>query len=210
LPQTLVHIAAQQNKWDNKLGNSPLSLFVRSVHPLVSNATIKYIDEHCFYYTVRKGAHLLKAGDTSEYLYLIIKGAFRGYIKQGSKDLTTWIDLENEVMTSIRSLYLHQPSLENIQALEDAELIGASIKDLEYLYEHFPDMNVVGRKLLEKYYIDAEERAYIGRITSATTKYNHLVTTRPDIANRILLRYIASYLGITLETLSRIRSKLAQ
>jgi CRP-like cAMP-binding protein len=206
LSQTRFHIAAKINKWDAKLGHSPLANFAKLVHPEVSEGTLKYIDEHCFHCNVKKKMHLLKAGETCEYLFLVLKGAFRGYVKEDSKELVTWITLENEMITSIRGLYSPQPSFENIQAIEDAELIGASYADLHYLYEHHLDMNIVGRKLLEKYCLDAEERSYNGRLTNATSRYNHFIATKGNLADRIPLKYIASYLGITIETLSRIRS----
>ena len=67
-------------------------------------------------------------------------------------------------------------------------------------------MNIVGRKLLEQYYSEAEERAYISRIPNAGKRYRHFLDTKASLANRIPLKYIASYLGMTIETLSRIRS----
>jgi hypothetical protein len=70
-------------------------------------------------------------------------------------------------------------------------------------------MNVVGRKLLEEYYAASEERVYICRIPDARSRYQHFMETRQELVNRIPLKYIASYLGITLETLSRLRAKNA-
>lgn len=195
-----------QQKWNTANGRSPLGLFAQQVHP-VSEALLDFIDENSFNCTINKGKHLLKEGEISGHLYLILKGAMRSYIKEGTKDITTWINVENEIITSIRGFHLQQPSLENIQAIENCELVGASYESLQYLYENFPEMNIVGRKLLEQYYMDAEERVYMGRISTASTKYKHFINTQGHIANRIPLKYIASFLGMTIETLSRIRSK---
>lgn len=209
MPQVLFERAATYNKWDIKKGDSPLANFARMVYPQVSNQTLQYINAHCFHYKIRKGAHLLKEGDNCEYLFLIIKGAFRSYIKEGGNELNTWISFENEMITSIRALYGIQPSIENIQALEDAELIGATYNDLHYLYDHSPDMNIVGRKLLERYYEDADERAYIVKMGNATTKYNYFLKTKGDVIDRIPHKYIASYLNMAMETFSRIHTSSA-
>jgi len=119
--------------------------------------------------------------------------------KEGIKDITTWITPEGELVASITSFGLQQPAIENIQAIEDCELIGLKYDDLEHLYDNYPEVNIVGRKILEKYYRDAEERAFIARLTEATSKYKHFIATKSDMLNRVPLKYVASYLGMTLE-----------
>lgn len=195
-------------KWNREVGRSPLAFFVNHIHP-VRSALLDYIDDHCFTCTIRKGKLLLKAGEFCQQLYLVRQGVLRAYIKEDSKEITTWITAEDEMVTSIRSLFdPEQPSLENIQAIEDCELVGTQHESLQYAYEHYIEMNIVGRKLLERYYCDAEERAYISRLNRAEAKYRHFMITKGRLVNRIPLKYIASYLGMTLETLSRIRSKM--
>ena len=201
------HGSPVPREWCTKDGRTPLAAFVSYVHP-VSDAILNYIDAHCFSLTVEKGKLLLKAGDVCRYLYFIRKGVFRAFVKEGSKEITTWITAENEIITSIRGLDHQLPSIENIQAIEDCELVGASFEQLQFLYENHPEMNVVGRKLLSQYYADAEERAFICRLSNANSRYNHFIATKGQLVNRIPLKYIASYLGMTLETLSRTRSKM--
>jgi CRP-like cAMP-binding protein len=196
-------------KWDPGKGHSPLTDFVKQIYP-ASGELLKFIDDRSFTCSVGKGKYIIKAGELSRHLYLIRKGVIRAYIKDGNKEITTWITAENEIITSIRGFHLQQPSLENIQAIEDCELVGASYDDLQLIYEMFPEMNIVGRKLLEQYYIDAEERAYIARLSKASIKYDYFLDTKGHLANRIHLKYIASFLGMTIETLSRIRSKLGK
>lgn len=201
------YISEQPQKWDSPDGRSPLSSFTRLIHP-VSEELLDYIDANCFSCSVGRGRFLLKAGEICQHVYFIRKGVLRAYVREGSKEITTWITPENEMITSIRSFFdLRIPSRENIQALEDSELVGASYEQLQYLYDHFLEMNVVGRKLLERYYRDAEERAFICRLTRAVSKYEHFLATKGELANRVPLKYIASYLGMTLETLSRVRKK---
>lgn len=195
-----------EEQWEKGVGQSPLATFVNYVYP-VSDAATSFINQHSYPQQVERGSYLLKAGEVCKHLYFIRKGAIRGYVKEGTKEITTWITAENEMVTSIRGLSLQEPSLENIQAIEHCDLVVATYESLHYLYENYIEVNIVGRKLLEQYYRDAEERAFISRIPNAAKRYHHFLETKSDLANRIPLKYIASYLGMTIETLSRIRSK---
>ena len=177
-------------------------------HPL--SAGIKdYLKKHSFNCSFRKGKLLLKTGQVCEEIYFIKKGAVRGFIKEGTKDITTWISVEGEVVSSISSLDKKKPAIENMQAIENCELLALTWSDFQDLYIKFPEFNIVARKLLQKYYQDAEGRAFIARLTNAENKYRLFLTSYGHLANRIPLKYIASFLGITLETLSRVRKKLS-
>jgi CRP-like cAMP-binding protein len=198
-------------QWFSKtiIPESPFTVFVKNIHP-VSTEAQAFINQRTYSSQLHKGEMLVTAGAVCTNLYLIRKGVLRSYIKEDKKEITTWISGEQELATCITSLGLQQPARENIQALEDCELSTLSFEDLQYLYDNFPEANIVGRKLLEKYYRDAEERAFIARLMEATSKYKHFIATKADLLNRVPLKFIASYLGMTLETLSRIRSKLSR
>ena len=207
MSNAITHNIKSPEKWNTPDGHSPVASFAAQLAPL-TEAAIKYIDENTFHLSVKKGKHLLKSGEVCNYIYLVLKGAVRGYIKDGTKEITTWITVEGSLITSIRGFHQNIASLENIQAIEDSDLVGFHYNDLQYLYNNFIEMNIVGRVLLEEYYAHAEERAYIARIPKATSKYEHFIATQGALANRIKLKYIASFLGITIETLSRIRNKI--
>ena len=168
-----------------------------------------YIKEKIKLVQIHKGTLLVTTGEHCDHLYFVSKGVLRGYVKQENKDITTWITAENELVTSISSYYQQIPSIENIEALEDCILVSIHRNDMQYLYDHFPEVNIMVRILLEKYYQDAEERAYICRLTDATAKYHRFINTKSQLLNRIPLKFVASFLGMTLETLSRIRSRLS-
>lgn len=168
-----------------------------------------YFRKHSFSCSFRKGKLLLKAGEICEHIYFIKKGAVRGFIKEGTKDITTWITAENEVVSSISALDKREPAMENMQAIENCELLALTYADFQNLYTRFPEFNIVARKILQKYYKDAEGRAFIVRLTNAENKYRLFITRYGHLANRIPLTYIASFLGITLETLSRVRKRLS-
>lgn len=198
-------------QWLSKtvISESPFTLFVKNIYP-VSTEVQEFINQKSYSNQLNKGELLVTAGNICSHIYLIRKGILRSFVKEGLKDITTWISSEQQLATCITSFGLQQPARENIQALEDCELSTLSLEDLQFLYDHFPEANIVGRKILEKYYRDAEERAFIARLMEATSKYKHFVATKSDLLNRVPLKFIASYLGMTLETLSRIRSKLSR
>ncbi|MEI9945992.1 MAG: Crp/Fnr family transcriptional regulator [Chitinophagaceae bacterium] len=177
-------------------------------YPLTVGAT-EYIREHAYSCSFRKGKLLLKAGEICDHVYFIKSGAVRGFLREGSKDITTWITAEGEMVTSISGLDRKEPAIENMQAIEDCELLAITYTDLQNLYIKYPEFNIVIRKLLQQYYRDAEGRAFIARLTNAENKYKHFLINHSRLANRIPLKYIASFLGITLETLSRVRKKLS-
>ena len=199
----------EQRLSKNAIPESAFTLFVKNIYP-VSTAVQEFMNQRTYTKQLTKGELLVTAGDMCPNLYLIRKGVLRSYVKEGIKEITTWISGEQELVTCITCFGLQQPARENIQALEDCELTVMSLEDLQYLYDNFPEANIVGRKVLEKYYRDAEERAFIARLMEATSKYKHFIATKSDLLNRVPLKFIASYLGMTLETLSRIRSKLSR
>ncbi len=186
----------------------PLIEFIGQICPL-SREIKEFISKHTYLKKVSKGKFLLKAGEICTDYYFIAKGVLRSYLKFDNKEITVWINPENEITTAIRSMSNNKVSDEYIQVIEDAELIVIPYKVMQDFYETFPEMNKVGRTLLEHYYAASEERVYICRIPSAESKYKHFVDSRPELANRISLKYVASYLGMTLETLSRLRGKRA-
>lgn len=187
---------------------STIIAFINGICP-VSPEAMLFIQEQVFPVALAKGKYLLRAGEICGHYYYIHKGVLRSFLKHGNKEITIWINPEGEITTSIRSMTRQQPSDEYIQALEDCQLFAISFEAVKEMYERFPDMNRFARMLLEQYYAETEERVYIGRIPNANARYTHFIQSRPELVNRIPLKYVASYLGITLETLSRLRAKQA-
>jgi CRP-like cAMP-binding protein len=202
------HLLTKNVRSQNNAGSQPLVDYINQMFPLKSEI-VDYIRQNTFAKKLAKGKFLLRQGEVCNHYYYIHKGVLRSFLKFGKKEITIWINPENEITTSIRSMNGSRPSDEYIQALEDCDLVVIPFDAMEALYDRFPEMNMVGRKLLQEYYAASEERVYICRIPDARSRYQHFIDTRPELVNRTPLKYVASYLGITLETLSRLRSRKA-
>ena len=127
--------------------------------------------------------------------------------KKEDKEVNTWFAIENELVGSILPLYSNKPSFENIQFLEDSFIYSISSEDLNELYKTYPELNLIGRNIADKICEILEERIVSLHTVTAEKRYKTLVLKHPDLLQRINLGHIASYLGITQETLSRIRNR---
>lgn len=189
-----------------KVKITPLVTFLNHIHPLSAGAQ-RVIYRDAFPLSVEKKRFILKPGTFPAHFYFIVKGVVRGYIKEDGKEITTWIMEENEITGSFLTLGTAEVCNEYLQALEDSELIAIPIATTEFLFDHFPESNFIARRMWEHKYRKAEERAHMVRIPNAAKRYARFMQISPGLVNRISLKYIASLLGMTLETLSRIRSK---
>ena len=154
-----------------------------------------------------KGTYILKEGSTSRNLYFLETGCIRGFYRLEDKEITHWFGFENDFVTSFHSFITQRPAVENLQALEDSVLWGISYEALYKLYDEFPEIERLGRMACEKYYIRLEERYINSQFKTAAERYMQLLESNGEFLQRIPLGHIASYLGISQETLSRIRSK---
>lgn len=198
---------SDEDRWKKFNNSSPLISIFKKFHPL--NKEIEQrINQYTFPVSYKKNKYIISPLDRNKYLFLIIKGIVRGFVKDANLEITTWIAKENEIVGTIRNLWIDSDSEEYLQALEDVDLIAVPHELTEYLFENFPEANIVGRKIMELYYRSAEERAYLCRISSAEKRYKRFLISFPDLIHRVSLKYIASFLAIRLETLSRIRAKI--
>ncbi|WP_207492607.1 Crp/Fnr family transcriptional regulator [Aridibaculum aurantiacum] len=155
-----------------------------------------------------KHEHLVKEGKTCRHLYFLQHGALRGYYNIDGKDTTYWFAFENDFATSFHSFTTQQPAIENIQLLEGSVLWAISKDNLTKLLEQYHEIERLVRIVYEKYYLRLEERFVNAQFKTATERYQEMLLATPHIVERVPLGHIASYLGISQETLSRIRSRL--
>jgi CRP-like cAMP-binding protein len=163
----------------------------------------------CFEQVVlNKNDYLLNEGSICRHLYFVQQGALRGYYMLDGKEVTHWFGFEKDFVTSFHSFITQEPAVENIQLLEGCLLWAISKETLAGLFNQFHEIERLVRIATEKYYIRLEERFVNSHFKTATERYEHLLEQQPHIVERVPLGHIASFLGISQETLSRIRSKL--
>ncbi|MES2431171.1 MAG: Crp/Fnr family transcriptional regulator [Bacteroidota bacterium] len=156
---------------------------------------------------IPKNEFLLTQGQICRHLYFLEKGALRGFYNLDGKEITHWFGFENDFVTSFHSFITQEPAIENIQLLEGAVLWSISKEELTTLFNHHHEIERLVRIAYEKYYIRIEERFVNAQFKTATELYENLLQQTPHILERVPLGHIASYLGISQETLSRIRNK---
>lgn len=157
---------------------------------------------------VEKHTHLLSINERSDSLYFIEKGLIRGYYFDNGKEITNWFAQEQEFATCFYAFVANTISYESIQAIEDCTLIQIAQHTLQELYIKFPETERIGRIITENYYIKLEERLLNIQFKTAKERYQNLLHKKASLLQRASLGQIASYLGITQETLSRIRAEL--
>ena len=158
---------------------------------------------------IEKGTILLKQGDVEKSIAYIEKGIFRYYsIDQNGKDISILFTFENWFVGEVSSFLTQSPSYCFIEALTEAKIWQLSYDNLQKLYLHTTVGDRFGRIMMEQLYIRKAERERNLLMMSAEERYLHLMRQAPHILQNIPLKYIASYLGITPQALSRIRKNI--
>lgn len=176
---------------------------------MTENSYFKHIESHINseYFSVPSKSILLEEGKIAEKLYLIRKGCLRLFFYNEGKDITFQFFFEGDFVASFDSLYKHTPSLFYLESIESTELIA--IKREDFYNQINNDLS--SRKLYEEKLIDrfhAYQQLFLSRIKNTPKqRYEELLKEHPNIIQRIPQHYIASYLGITPVSLSRIRNR---
>ena len=156
--------------------------------------------------TVKKNSDLQSIGHTCKTIYFINKGIARIYYYKDGNDITESFSFENNIIARIESLFSGNPSRKAIQVLEDSELIAIDSTKLFKLYDTFPNIERLFRKIFEAGYVEMVHRIESIQFHTAEERYLTLIKEAPDVLKRVPLKYVASYLGITQVSLSRIRA----
>jgi CRP-like cAMP-binding protein len=158
-------------------------------------------------FTFDKSTLLVKEGQNADKVYFIANGSARAYYLKDGKEITDWFAFENDFISSIGSFFENIPSPHFIELLEPTTFLEITRKDVFELSDKHHDFERLGRIVTTKTMLTLRKRIISLQFETAQQKYENLITIRPDIIQRVPLTHIASYLGITLETLSRIRNQ---
>lgn len=155
---------------------------------------------------LKKETLLVKEGEYADKTYYIVKGCARAYYLKDGKDISDWFAFENDFISSIQSFFLNIPSPHYIELLEDTTLLEISREDAYKLSDKYHDFERMTKNIVVKTMLQQQERIASMQFHTAQKKYDNLLAIYPTITQRIPLTHLASYIGITLETLSRIRN----
>lgn len=155
-----------------------------------------------------KNGMLISQGQVCRRLWFVESGCLRGFYHLEDKEVTHWFGFEHDFVTSFHSFTTGQPAVENIQLMEGSVLWSVSREALLQLLDTFHELERLVRIAYEKYYLRLEERYVNSQFRTAAGRYEQLLQEAPHILERAPLGYIASYLGISQETLSRVRGRI--
>ena len=156
---------------------------------------------------LKKNEYLLKEGEYCKNINYLKSGIFRNfYLKEGNEVITSFA-FPSDISTILRSILLNEPSREYIQAITNCEVYSISTEDYQKLKLNYPQIEKIDAKITQLYALMLEERLFSLKFHTAVERYQMLIEREPLIVKHVPLTYIASYLGITLETLSRIRAQ---
>ncbi|QEC45951.1 CRP-like cAMP-binding protein [Pseudobacter ginsenosidimutans] len=178
---------------------------IQSVYPLSADAMHLFIS-HLEQVNLPKGHQLFKEGRTGSQLYLIERGIARAFSVRDNKELTFWFGLEGDVAMSYYSYIANKPGYETVELLEDSVLYSISLDNLQELFTTNIEIANWGRKLAEFELVRTEQTFMTQQSLPAAVRYQLLLEQNPQLIRRVQLGYIASYLGVTQVTLSRIRA----
>lgn len=152
-----------------------------------------------------KGHHLLNIGYIDRDFHYVVTGSGRVYYLKDGKDITDYIAMDGDFLGGVESLFTRQPSQKGIELTEDSRIQSFNYGKFEELCSRLHDLESAGRKIAIFAFLECQQRIESIRFLSASERYNELVRKYPGISNRIPLKHLASYLGTSQVSLSRIR-----
>jgi CRP-like cAMP-binding protein len=153
------------------------------------------------------GSTLIKANSVCNHFYFIEEGLTRTFYIRDGKDITDWFSTENSIACSIVSFISRKEDIREIELLEPSVVWAFEYSLMETLYIKHHEIERLGRLWISQGLIQLQQRFDDLHFATASERYEKLIDQQPSLLQRVPLGMIASYLGITQETLSRIRSK---
>lgn len=157
---------------------------------------------------IYKGEFVLKHGETCKHIYFVNKGFIRIFYFKNGKNITEWFANEKQFFFSITSYFEEIPSNLVIEATEDSEIILLAKEGLEKLRKTNLEVANLMIALFSTSLILSQQRMESLQFETAKNRYAKLLAEQPEILNKVSLQFVASFLGISQETLSRIRAKV--
>jgi CRP-like cAMP-binding protein len=156
---------------------------------------------------LKKGDHYIRTGGSCDKLSFIRSGTLRIYVTMPDKEVTQWISMQGSFVTDLAALLFETPCRWNIQALSDAALYTIDRKDYKQIGRVVPQWHELEKLFIARCFTVLEERVFSHLSMTAEERYEAFFASNKELFNQVSLQYIASMLGMTPETFSRIRKK---
>lgn len=186
---------------------SLFELLITQTDPSERPIILDFLNEKAQVSNKKKGQRLHTQGLPCNHLHYVTKGLARAFYLKDGKDISCYFASEGMFVTAINSFLKEEVSQYEVELLEDTELLSISFEDLKTALETTRSLERFFRELLSDAYCDLVERVNLLQFYSAKEKYENFMKNFPDLFNRLPLGHIASYLGMTQETLSRVRNE---
>jgi CRP-like cAMP-binding protein len=177
-----------------------------AVEQELTDETKAEICNHLSILHLNKKHVLIKENQCHDFAYFVIKGAVRSYYLKDGVEVNTWFALENDMVGSLQN-FKNCPSRTTIELVENSSLISINLKQIKPLMLRNVQIAYFINAIIEEYALFLEDKIYFSQMMSSMDKYLVLLEQDPQLFQRIPLTYIASFLGISRETLSRLRAK---
>jgi CRP/FNR family transcriptional regulator, anaerobic regulatory protein len=177
---------------------------LQSIYP-ISTALIDALQLHSEVITVAKKSILVKEEETVKYLYVIHSGLLRSYYTQDGIEITSNFIADKDVLFCLQSFYHNKPDDFFVEALEDCVVARILFTDFNQLLNEHLELNYIARVLAHQYIMHTDKRLYLLRKMPMKERWNFFNEQFEHLVQRISLGHIATYLGMNLETLSRVR-----
>lgn len=181
---------------------------IDKIYPLSAKSKLM-LEENIIEVSFPKHHMIIRADKIEKNIYFIKKGIARTFSNIGENEITFSFGKEGDTIASLRSYIINQKGYENIELLEDCNLYELNTANLQNLFKENIEIANWGRKLAENELLKAEERLISRQFGTATDRYIELIKNYPGLIQRVQLGHIASYLGITQVSLSRIRTNVS-
>ena len=179
---------------------------IKAYFPNLEESTLLAFVKYSSYLKSPKGTKLISEGKRHHYFYLIIKGGAKSYYSKDSKEVCMWFAFENEVIGTMTT-YEGLPSKAPVELTEDSEVLKVNIDKIKELAQTNLSANHVIIDLIKEHTLYMEDRIYHLQFMTSEDRYKRLLERTPEILQKVSITDIATYLGVSRETLSRIRAK---
>ncbi len=189
------------------MDHKALKLFISNFVELTENDW-KAVEPVIEVLHLKKNGFFIREGKIAKKIAFTNKGYLRVYYNHDGDEITRDISPLYTMITALPSYIKQKPSFEIIQAITDCELLIIKRDHLEFLYDNYPNWQKVGRRIIEEMFVETQNRIYSLITQTAEARYKKMIESFPDIFLHVPLQYIASYLGITSQSLSRLRKTI--